>query len=292
MRPRVTARTNREAVRLKSDYFSEIGLWPRSRLDPMGWLDNFKTEPDVVMAAHLLNALLFLSNKLLTELIRASIQEAGTILGAEDGWRELQSSWGRIVDESLFTVIAPGTRDPHERRSVLGGILSGLLSDSATDPLSLDDAIFALRDRRPRAIFLVDDYFGGYSTEDPRARALEGLRNSTDAPIFYCAAVALHRAKDQLYANANFITLASPHILPSRYSATAPDSIVWPEPLLPHVRDFLRGAYAAAGIEASTEVESGTALCLAFEYRTTRDTLPLFLPTTNRRWTPLLMEPS
>src|SRR5216683_3116312 len=73
----------------------------------------------------------------------------------------------------------------------------------------------------------------------PRARG---------AQFFYCPIFCTEFGLSQLRAHCPEVTLSSAHVLSARYSALAPDSLLWTDDLRPSATQFVQEASRRAGI--------------------------------------------
>jgi hypothetical protein len=88
----------------KCDYFVDIQLWPRiSRLNPEGWLSNFR-EGERDHAVHLLSAFLYFSKELIDEMFAAAFQRLSYhVVAPAAPFVQAQAEWDSFRREVLVT---------------------------------------------------------------------------------------------------------------------------------------------------------------------------------------------
>ena len=150
-------------------------------------------------------------------------------------------------------------------------------------------------------ILLVDDFVGsGNQTIVTWRRHYSSASTAPDsfavaaergANIFYLPLIATTRGLEEIKRKCTGLKVYPAHVLDERYSLTAPNSILWPDPLKPDAVTFLFEASRRAGIIGNCEYGwqgfHNFALPLAFSHSVPDATLPLFFWDQNG-WTPLI----
>jgi hypothetical protein len=111
--------------------------------------------------------------------------------------------------------------------------------------------------------------------------------------FFYCPLLCTELGMRRIGAECPGATLAPAHVVPPRYSAFAPDSVVWPAQLLLEGSAFIERYSAVAGVpDQPGAVDdwrgfAGLGLTVAFSHSVPDATLPIFYWEKNG-WTPLI----
>lgn len=280
--PRITARTNVEAIRVKAAYFSELGLWPENIVDPLGWLSNFETDEDVVFAAHLLNALLLYNDELLVHVLSDAVGSVAANVSGHVTWPDVQEAWSDALTR-LQVLVLPSSNGVQHRHTHLERIAARIFEPFGTTAQRLD----ALPAFDPAAVVVLDDFMGHFSPDDTRTGLLRDLSARSGYPVALCIAFADADALTQLSSHLPGVRVSCAHVLPAKYSVSSPDSVVWPDALRSGAMAFLHRASARAGVDG-TWIDGGDAIALSFSYRPTASTVPLFLEAPAPSWKPLL----
>jgi len=295
------AEVNKKFVLTKCSYFVDVQLWPfKQDLDPEGWLSNFKPA-EMEHAIHLLNGFMFFRQPLMRQMFYSAFQNMSTVLvRPNQSFGELQAEWRSFVDNTLITRVTgerPSDTDSgfhFERmaRQALGiaeeriagpqEILQYLLSRGASPVVFVDDFVgsgdqFVKTWRRPESVpGHGEKSFEQVATEIPQCK------------FFYCPLVCTEKGRLRIATACPQVVVCPAHFLPSKYSALAEDSVIWPTPLRDSGPEFVRNASLRAGIkESHIGGFDDLGLALAFEHSVPDATLPLFYADKNN-WHPLV----
>lgn len=300
------AEVNPEFVLAKCDYFVDVQLWPLlDTLHPRRWLENFPQE-EIPHAIHLLNAFLYFSNPLIDEMLRAAfLGLCQHVLPRGAPLLSIQTAWATFVDSTLVTFPTgeiPSSADSgfnfaRKARQVLGIPEPGILAP--------EDALATLLHRGPRPVVFFDDFVGSgrqfirtweriYNLSATMSISFARLSSTQrGGRFFYCPLLCTEYGYKAIRSRCPQVVISPAHIVPSRYSAIVPDSIIWPPDLQPTAPDFLRRASTRAGI-ADTNGGAGDwrgfdklALAIAIGDSVPDATLPIFYCEKNG-WKPLI----
>jgi hypothetical protein len=286
-------------VLAKCDYFLQAQLWPiHSDLDPRAWLANFEP-PELDHAVHLLNAFLFFSEALVDQLFTAGFQSLSrSFATGNPEYATSVDGWNTFLDRVLVTHVTGETPNVTDSGLVFARKARQLWGIPEARIMSPDQALAEISTDGVRPVVFVDDFVGTgeqFIETWRREYAIEGqtsyesLSTTPEAEFYYCPVVATVAGAEAIAAACPTVRLSPAHLLPARYSAIDPESLIWPPHLISSARDFIDGASDRAGVSASERYGyQALALALAFKHSVPDATLPLFYAS-NPDWHPLLV---
>lgn len=293
----------------KCEYFIDTQLWPpRTQVDPRGWLENFLPD-EMDHAAHLLNAVVYLSEPLVDRLFASAFHGLTRHIGCPyDRFPESRTRWQRFLDEVYVTPVtgeSPGPTDsgnlfarkarkliglPDERILDNAVVIEEILSGTATEVVFVDDFVGSGNQlfktwHRVHHIASTATSFADVS------RA--GLARFYYCPIF-CTQYALEKGLRSLRG---VVRISAAHVLPEEHSLLSPNSIHWPPALRPTAAEFLRRASARARLPDTGGAHvrdwrgfHGLGLAVAFSHGVPDATVPIFY-TNEHGWKSLFRSP-
>jgi hypothetical protein len=289
----------------KCDYFSEVQVWPlQQKLSPTRWIENFD-RADRHLAAHLLNAFLYFSEPLVDQMFAAAVQGLSSlVLQIEPSFFRIQSDWKAFLDSAVVTYVTGEDPNPTDSGQLFSRKARQVVGIPESSILSPQDAVVRLLTDIARPVIFVDDFVGSGSqfvhTWQRSIRVPGGADVSFDKlalltrhRFFYCPLLCTELGLRRITRECPAVTLAPAHIVPSRYSALAIDSVVWPPDLLPLGSAFIERCSAAAGIPNDPGAVddwrgfAGLGLAIAFSHSVPDASLPLFYWEKNG-WAPLI----
>lgn len=252
--------TSKEILLAKCDYFREVNLWPRrEELNAENWLENF-SESEQPHAIQLLNSFAYFSDDLIDEMFAAAFHGlSAKAIPIGESLLRAQSAWRNFVDSVIITyptgekpsVTDSGFTFARKARQVLQ-----IPEERIKSPEAVLDLLFR---SGPSPVVFVDDFVGTgnqfihtwFRTYDvPSARSASFFRFALvrGAQFFYCPIFCTQFGFDELQRRCRDVTLSPAHILSPRYSAIAPDSLLWTDNLRPYASQFLEAVSKRAGI--------------------------------------------
>jgi hypothetical protein len=300
---------NREWVSAKCEYFVDTQLWPPHRqIDSNGWLSNFQ-DGEMGHAIHLLNALMYYSDPLVNDMLVASFQGLSIHIGcARHPLARAQAIWRSFVDEVLITHISgevPSTTDSGHIFARKMRDLLNLPEDRVVDP---PQALAAILEGRARRVVFVDDFIGtgnqfvatwkrSYLFGANSTASFQLASRARHVQVYLCPVICTEFAlTNVLRPNCPGLIINPAHVLPSSYSAHAPDSIVWPARLKATSRAFLKLTGVRAGLPDTDGHDvrdwqgfNKLGLTLAFSHGVPDATLPIYYWSQNG-WKPLIRQ--
>ena len=165
------------------------------------------------------------------------------------------------------------------------------------------EALLKLLGDISQPIVFVDDFVGSgeqfletwkrtFSFSSSVSSSFQEFSSRCDGQFYYCPVLCTEYGYNRLHTQCPQVTLSPAHILPTQYSALAPNSAIWPPDLRSSAIDFLRGASLRAGIPESGGTDDWRGfhqlgLALAFESSIPDATMPIFYWEKNG-WKPLV----
>lgn len=291
---------NESFVLTKCDYFVDVHVWPLSDVcDPRGWLSNFEQE-EKVFAHQLLNSFMFFRTPVMDAMFVSAIQSLSQGLCAGVPFTVAQRIWRSFVDAVLITRVTgenPSETDSSFHFSRLARQILNISEDQIVSPKACVETL--LTEARP--VIFVDDFVGSgdqFVTTWHRKIDIPGggetsferiarIRRGTS--FYYCPLICTSVGLERIRATCTGVNVSPAHVLPSTYSAIAPESILWPVSLRTGGIQFVQQASVRAGIPSDKwRGYAGLGLAVAFEHFTTPDaTLPIFY-WEEHGWTPLV----
>jgi hypothetical protein len=178
-----------------------------------------------------------------------------------------------------------------------------LLGIDETRTLTNEETLKELSENGPRPVVFVDDFVGSgnqfittWQRSIPLSSSLSvsfeklaGVRGNT---FFYTPLVCTEYGYDRVMIECPGVVLRPAHMISNRYSAFAPDSLIWPAHLQPTATDFIKAASDRAGIPTNGAPDDWQGfhrlgLAIAFPDSVPDATLPIFSWEKNG-WKPLL----
>jgi len=286
----------REFVLAKCSYFTDVHLWPlQQKLNPQRWLENF-SDIELPFALRLLESFYYFSEPLTNALMYGAFQGLSRRITAGSHTQyQAKAAWRSFVDRAVFTfptgetpnVTDSGHLFARKARQVLG-----IEQERIVDPHTALRKIVA--DPTVPIVF-VDDFVGtGWQFQKTWMRRYEigdsastmtfqkytATRSST---IFYVPLVCTEAGLASIKHACSGVELSPAHILSARYSAVAPDSLIWPPGDINDGISFLREVGKRTGMpdtngDAEDDWQGLTklGLTLAFSHSVPDATLPIF----------------
>jgi hypothetical protein len=301
--PTVPPDMTRALVLERCRYFTRVGLWPTiaGGVDPEAWLDNFDADEEP-FAVYLLNAFLYFADHVMDRVFVHAFQALSRPVMRFAQHATHAQEWADFVDTCVVTAVRGERPAPTDSGSLFVRRARGLLGIPKGRILEQADAIAAVRAGRASKVVFVDDFVGtGNQLIDTFGRAYEiggeklSFKSLADAGIgtyYYCPIAATARGTERIRRDVPQLQISAGHILPDRYSALHPESLIWPEHLRGGSREFIYKASVRAGIpDAASKTEhwegfGQLGLALGFAHGTPDATLPIIWWAENG-WTPL-----
>ncbi len=300
-----TAEMTKELVLSKCNYFVDVHVWPiKNSLNPERWLSNFRAD-EMEHAVQLLNYFIFFSEELVNNMFIASFQMiSNQIRRKGDSFVGAKIAWNSFIDSVIVTPIRgemPNISDSGfsfaRKARQLVGIKEGQLMDH-------EQCLRLLTNKGPRPVFFVDDFVGSGDQFLKTWKRVIKLDRSTlitfkdyatvrGSRFYYCPLLCTEAGYQRIRNECPDVILQPVHILPAKYSALAPDSIIWPDHLKLKAEAFILGASKRAGIpdnHGGVDDWRGynkLGLTIAFSHSVPDATLPLFYWKRNG-WKPLI----
>jgi hypothetical protein len=289
----------------KCDYFAEVQVWPlQQKLSPARWLDNFEAA-DRNLAAHLLNGFLYFSEAMVDQMFGAAIQSlSSAVLETDSPFFLAQSAWRAFLDSAIITYVTGERPNPTDSGQLFSRKARQLVGIAESSILSPDHTVLRLMTDVDRTVIFVDDFVGSGNQfvktwlrpiRTPGGADISFAKLSTVARhrFFYCPLHCTELGLNRIQKECPSVKVVPAHLVPSRYSALAPDSVIWPQHLLSQGADFIQRYSAVAGIPDSPGAVddwrgfAGLGLTMAFAHSVPDATLPLFYWEKNG-WAPLI----
>jgi len=300
--PTVPSDLDRDLVLSKCAYFTKVGLWPLplTGVDPAAWLDNF-TAGEMRHAAYLLNAFLFFPGHVVDQIFVSACRDVLRAATEGEDSAALPNAWRHFLDAVVVTAVRGERPAPTDSGALFTRRARGLLGIPTGRILEQAEAV-AHAHRHGGDLLLVDDFVGTanqFCETFKREFPVDGSQVSFasiaqvgNVRYFYAPIVATARGCSRILAECAATTTCAGHVLPDRYGALHPESLIWPNDLIATASDFVHTASQRAGIPDAPgspnhwEGFGGLALVLAFDHGTPDATLPLIWWQAGG-WTPL-----
>jgi hypothetical protein len=300
--PTVPQDLDREVVLSRCNYFTKVGLWPlpMDGVDPAAWLDNF-TEEEARHAVYLLNAFLFFKNHVIDQIFVAACSGAARASVASLSWTDIPRGWRAFFDSVVVTAVRGERPAATDSGSLFTRRARALLGIPKPRVLDHAPAVEHVANHGGDVLF-VDDFVGtGNQFIETFGREVDlGERKLSFASLaadgigryFYAPIVATEAGVAHIASRFPQAQVHPGHLLPARYSALHPDSLIWPDELRGTAKDVIRAASERAGIPDAPGTDTHwegfgrLGLVLAFDHGAPDATLPLIWWDQNG-WTPL-----
>lgn len=285
-----TPEVNREFVLAKCDYFVDVQLWPiRNELDPESWLSNF-SESEAEHATHLLNAFMYFSESMVEQLFLGAFHDLSRhFYKRGEPLIRSQAAWRSFLDNVIITRVTGEAPSDTDSGFIFVRMARELLDIPEERILSPGDTLRHLILNGSSPVVFVDDFVGSgnqFSDTWNRLEVIPGIGSLSfallsnlllDAEFFYCPLIATEKGFKRLRKEFPDLRLHPTHVLSTKYSAFAADSVIWPKALQSTASAFLEAASLRAGVEKD-EIAGfhDLGLTLAFAHGVPDATLPLF----------------
>lgn len=258
-------------------YLSRIREWLAIPADanPTRWLERFDTEHREHAVA-LLDSFIFISNRQIRKMFISAIHSlSGEVSASELSYAAKKAVWNHFLEKML--VSCPTGEDPNPTDS--GHIFLRL----ARTELRIDEARVvnsadlksALSSAGKVPLIMVDDFAGSGNqfletwfrlVWTGRTESLKDLASLCGTDVYYVPLVATSYAIDRLSLMAPEVKVRPCHILAENYSASHPDSVVFPDTLRLGSADFIRTASDRASLNYCVRGFHDLELAIAFEH--------------------------
>ena len=291
----------REFVLTKCDYFVDIQLWPiRSDLDIESWLNNF-TDTEAEFATHLLNAFMYFSRPVVDQMFVHAIHDLSRLFYVRgEPVARTRARWRGFLDNVILTRVTGEVPSDADSGFIFARMARQLVGIPEERILGPAETLQRLITHGPAPVIFVDDFVGSgnqFIETWERDEEIAGVGSMSfailsatlrDATFYYCPVIATEKGMHQIKLRCPDVQTNPAHTLSSRYNAFAPDSIIWPEALLPSADAFLQQASKRAGIPPEDmRGFHDLGLTIAFAHGVPDATLPLFY-WENNGWKPLV----
>jgi hypothetical protein len=284
-------------------YYSGLGLWPAipGSINPEGWLTNFRGDLDQEIAIELLDSFVHFSSAQTKRLLASAFHTLSYQIERKRGVHPYSGSgWRDYLDNVQVSYPQEDERDPAgSGRMFLRQARANLLpsEDQLHDP---DDLLITLAHSSVAMDVILIDDFAGSGDQFLRAMRREVHINATETTTYeelisqrrlrtcyYLPAVATSKAVERIQGEIPFIEVRPAHVLPDRYSAAHPKTLLVPEHLRGELDGFLlRHARRAGYSEAGRYGHRKGGLAISFDHGVPDNTLPLFVADAHG-WIPL-----
>lgn len=284
----------------KCNYFVDVQLWPiHSLIDPDMWLSNFKPE-EMDHAVQLLYSFMYYSEPLIDEMFVASFQGLSReIMSRSPSLLNVRAAWRAFVDSVIVTRVTGEIPSDTDSAYTFARKARQLLGIPEERILSPQEVLLQLYNHGPQPVVFVDDFVGSgdqfittwerpVSLPNAVTVSFKKLASRRGSQFFYCPTLCTQSGYERLERECPGVTLSPAHIISNRYSAFAPDSLIWPPELLPTASDFIQEASIRAGVHGiSWRGYNDLGLVVAFLRSVPDATLPIIYWNENG-WKPLI----
>lgn len=293
---------NRAFIKEKSTFFADMQVWPlQTRLDPEGWLRNFK-QSEENFAVHLLNGFSYYSNAIVDQLfVEAFRRLSSNVVPHSSTASEARYAWNQFLDEVVVTYPTGEIPSPADSGHLFARRARDLIAIPEDRVLSPEEALIKAQSSGTSAVVFVDDFVGSGSQfrttwerpYGPSADSFDSLSGSIPQcyyiPLF-CTQFALQNTLAGLSPKISCIPL---HELGDEYSALSNPSVFWPSAMASDGPEFVKTVSQRIGLPNTGGHEttdwqgfSKLGMGLAFEHQIPDACLPMFYTTVND-WRPL-----
>lgn len=291
-----------EFIESKLQFMADIHLWPeRQQMDPDTWLENFR-DAERPYALNLLNVFMYFNEPLVDALFRAAVRSlSAAITTPAMSLADAKARWRAFLARVRVTFVQGEHPRPTDSGIVFARKARQVLDISDDQIVEPSLALKGLIEDPASPVLFVDDFVGGgsqmsatwrrqYSVGPGRSSSFEAAAQYNSF-VVYTPLLATTHGLEILAQKCSGLRVCPAHSIDTRYSLTAPDSILWPDSLRSSAVDVLFEASKRAGIV--DEYEHGwqgfrdLALAVAFWHSVPDATLPLFFWDRNG-WAPLI----
>lgn len=296
----------KELVLSKCKFLVDVQLWAiKKRIDPEGWLSNFKPE-ELPHALSLLNGFMYFSGPTVDELFRGAFRKLSQIVVKDkDSLIGAQAEWRNFLRDSVVTRVTgeePSDADSGFLFARKARDLIGFPEDRIVDSA---EALRRMKAGALKSIIFVDDFVGSgnqfvtlWSRRIPQQGAPDTSFSDEWATrqgvgIFYCSIICCDTGKMNISTNCPNAILSPAHFINEEYCALRPNAFFWDKTLGSTATNFLEVASRRAGIPDNNGNVGDwrgfhrLGLALAFEHGVPDATLPM-LSWNRNGWKPLV----
>jgi hypothetical protein len=269
-------------------------------LDPAAWLDNF-TPDEARHAAYLLNAFLFFRDHVIDRIFVAACADAASSAVRGTAAEEIPGAWRAFFESVIVTPVRGERPAATDSGALFSRRARRLLGIPKPRVLDHGPAVNHIASRGGDVLF-VDDFVGTgnqFVETFRRAADVDGVAISFAdlaardvGRYFYAPIVATQVGVTRIAQTFPRVHVVPGHLLPARYSALHPESLIWPDDLRATAGEFVRSASDRAGIPHAPGTDEHwegfgrLGLVLAFDHGAPDATLPLIWWAKDG-WTPL-----
>jgi hypothetical protein len=295
-----------DLVLAKCRYFVDVGLWPRrSRLDPVGWLENF-SEAERNYAVHLLNAFMFYSEDLTQQIfVGAFTNLSKSVAVPGNSTQQAMATWRQFLSKLLIVRVTGEMPSDADSGYLFARMARDRVGIAESQIVSPSQALSKLLNEPTTPIVFVDDFVGSglqFVTLYQRKYKIGSIETSfvdivaqhpMRATLFYSPLFCTTKGAKLIRDSCPNLVLSPAHELSARYNALAADSVIWPEKLRPSGQNFIETASQRARIPDNGGGVGDwrgfhkLGLTIGFSHGTPDATLPLFYWNQNS-WKPLV----
>jgi hypothetical protein len=286
------------------DKLIDLQVWPPSKIDPFGWLDNFRGR-DRELAVHMLGHFMFYSDHLVDALFMSAFHNLSNLIRIKSADRlTADRDWNSFLSSVIVTPMHGEEANPSDSGYGFARKARQVWGIDEWQLVAPDEALRLAMEDPDRPIVFVDDFVG--SGEQFRGTWLRRYRRlsatgsfsklSRDYPhraIYYCNAIMTHQGYGRISSRFPRVTLSTGNIIPERYSFAHERSDMWPSDVRVEGISFIESASKSIGFLDTGGDEDDwrgfheLGLGLAFEHSTPDATLPIFFHEASG-WIPLV----
>lgn len=289
-----------EVLETKS-YLSRIRQWPSipEEVNPSRWLNGFAPEhKDHALA--LLDSFVFISARQTQKLFTSTFHALSSELtAAEATYHAKRDKWRSFLKDVVITAPTGEQPNPSDSGFIFQRFARTALRVSEDQLVNVSELRATIEAVGPRPVVLVDDFAGSgnqfIETWTRRMwptgpQSLAELTAAHGLEVYYLPLICTTQAAQRLATEASDVRLRPCHVLTEAYSASHPESVVFPEDLRGSVPNFIREASARAGITLYPNGFCGLELAVAFEHSIPDANLGV-LWSEESAWFPLMTKP-
>jgi hypothetical protein len=218
----------------RADFFRRTQIWPLNDvLNYKGWLNNFSTLEEKIIASHILKFFTFYPDTMLNQMLKAVIGYCGEYFAAHF------SDWQHddFKERCIYSFIPGETINPTDSGHIYVRKLRdflGVPQKQIKDYASLYSYLEGLNTATP--VVFVDDFVGSGAQcntawNDNRGGrgqyTFSEIASKTNHMFIYAPLVANHIGYDQITKNCKGLQLVTCHVLNAEYNLFDPSCICW-----------------------------------------------------------------